>query len=90
MAEAQSSGDSIDHDTHDSTSPTQVFMAGGWGTLRDAAAYLGHVSTLTLRREIKRGRLRAYKVGGRKLLRLKRTDCDRFIEAQQIAVVVKS
>jgi integrase len=57
-------------------------MAGGWGSVVDASAYLGGVSVSVLRREIRRGRLRAFKVGGRKLLRLsgilemRRTDPD--------------
>jgi excisionase family DNA binding protein len=50
---------------------------------------MGGVSTVTIRREIRRGRLQAYKVGGRKLLRLKREHCDRYLEAQDVAVPVK-
>jgi excisionase family DNA binding protein len=65
-------------------------MIGGWGTVEDASLYMGGVSTVTIRREIRRGRLQAYKVGGRKLLRLKREHCDRYLEAQAVAVPVKS
>ena len=64
--------------------PTRAFMAGGWGTSLDAAAYM-RLSIVTLRREIRRGRLRAYRVGGRKLLRLKRDDCDAYLLAHQVA-----
>ena len=56
----------------------------------DASAYLGGVSVSVLRREIRRGRLRAFKVGGRKLLRLKREHCDAYLEAQVVAVAVKA
>jgi excisionase family DNA binding protein len=69
--------------------PSDVFMQGGWGLPEDACAYLGGLSRSTLRREIRRGRLRAYKVGGRKLLRLKRADCDAYMESEAIAVPVK-
>ncbi len=68
--------------------PSAVFMAGGWGSVGDASAYLGGVSVSVLRREIRRGRLRALKVGGRKLLRLKREHCDAYLEAQAVAVPV--
>jgi excisionase family DNA binding protein len=65
-------------------------MAGGWGSVGDASAYLGGVSVSVLRREIRRGHLRAFKVGGRKLLRLKREHCDAYLESQAVAVPVKS
>lgn len=68
--------------------PSDVFMQGGWGVPEDAERYLG-VSGTTLRREVRRGRLKAYRVGGRKLLRFKRSDCDAYMEAQQIAIPVK-
>ena len=67
--------------------PTRAFMAGGWGTSLDAAAYM-RLSIVTLRREIHRGRLTAYRVGGRKLLRLKREDCDAYLQAQQVPSAV--
>ena len=63
--------------------PSAVFMAGGFGTVEDAARYLC-ISVVTLRREIRREQLRAYRVGGRKLLRLKREDCDAYLQAQQV------
>ena len=63
--------------------PSKVFMAGGFGTVEDAARYLC-ISVVTLRREIRREQLRAYRVGGRKLLRLKRDDCDAYLLAQQV------
>ena len=63
--------------------PSDNFMQGGFGTSEDAALYLC-VSIVTLRREIRRGRLTAYRVGGRKLLRLKREDCDAYLQAPQV------
>ena len=67
--------------------PSEVFMAGGWGTSLDAAAYM-RLSIVTLRREIHRGRLKAYRVGGRKLLRLKREDCDAYLQEQQVPSLI--
>jgi excisionase family DNA binding protein len=71
------------------TRPTAVFMAGGWGDVHDASAYLGNVSVDVLYREIRRGHLQAWKVGGRKLVRLKREHVDAYMLAQQVAVPVK-
>ena len=44
--------------------PSDNFMQGGFGTSEDAALYL-RVSIVTVRREVRRGRLKAYRVGGR-------------------------
>ena len=63
-------------------------MAGGWGDALDAAAYLD-LSLSVVRRETRAGRLKAYRVGGRKLVRYRRTDCDAYLEAQAVAVPVK-
>ena len=51
-----------------------AFVQGGWGTVDQAGEYMG-ISVVAVRREIRRGRLRAYRVGGRKLLRLKKEHC---------------
>ena len=67
--------------------PSDNFMQGGFGTSEDAALYL-RVSIVTVRREVRRGRLKAYRVGGRKLVRLKRSDCDAYLEAQQVLCLV--
>ncbi len=63
--------------------PSDNFMQGGFGTSEDAALYLC-VSIVTVRREVRRGRLKAYRAGGRKLVRLKRSDCDAYLQAQQV------
>lgn len=64
-------------------------MAGGWGDVQDARAYLGDLSLSVVRREIRAGRLLSWKVGGRKLVRLKREHCDAYMLSQQVAVPVK-
>jgi len=64
-------------------------MAGGWGDALDAAAYMD-ISLSVTRRAIRRGDLAAFRVGGRKLVRLKREHCDQFLFNQQVAVPVKS
>lgn len=46
-----------------------------WMDLRRAAAHAS-VSVPTLRREIKSGRLAAFRVGGRKAIRLRLSDVD--------------
>ena len=48
-------------------------------SLREAAAH-ARVSTVTLRREAKNGRLRAYKVGGRRLWRFKQQEVDQWLQ----------
>lgn len=61
--------------------PSQTFMAGGFGTRRDAAIYLG-ISEPSVSRLVRRGDLKAYRVAGRRLVRVKRTDCDEFMAAR--------
>ena len=65
--------------------PSRVFTDGGWGTAEDAAAYMG-ISLSVTRRAIRRGDLAAFRVGGRKLVRLKREHCDQFLLNQQVVV----
>ena len=67
--------------------PSDNFMQGGFGTPEDAARYLC-ISGVTLRREIRREQLTAYRVGGRKLLRLKREDCDAYLQKQQVPSLI--
>lgn len=55
-----------------------------WMNLRTAAGYV-RVSVPTLRREIKAGRLRAFKVGGRKAIRLRQADLDDWMLGQTSA-----
>jgi excisionase family DNA binding protein len=50
-----------------------------WLTLVEAAAF-AKVSGATLRREAKAGRLRAYKVGGRRCWRFKAEDVTAWLE----------
>jgi excisionase family DNA binding protein len=49
-----------------------------WGTLKEAAEY-ARCSTVTLRREIQAGRLRAYRLATRRVWRLRLSDVDRWI-----------
>jgi excisionase family DNA binding protein len=63
-------------------------MDGGWGDANDTAAYLD-ISPSVTRRAIRRGDLAAFRVGGRKLVRLKREHCDAYMLAQAVAVPVK-
>src|SRR5687768_2248950 len=44
------------------------FMNGKWGTASEARRYLS-ISLSVLRRETRRGRIKAYVIGGRKLIR---------------------
>lgn len=60
------------------TTPSDVFMQGGWGDITDAAGYMG-ISVVTVHREVRRGTLTAYRIGGRKLIRMLRTDCDAYM-----------
>ena len=53
-----------------------------WMNLEKAAGYVS-VSVPTLRREIKSGRLPAYRVGGRKAIRLRQGDLDDWMLGQQ-------
>jgi excisionase family DNA binding protein len=64
------------------------FMNGTWGTAVEARQYLS-VSLSVVRRETRRGRIKAYVVGGRKLVRYRRSDCDAYLESQAVAVPVK-
>jgi excisionase family DNA binding protein len=62
------------------TPPSDVFMQGGFGNVEDAAGYLG-ISVVTVHREVRRGTLSAYRIGGRKLIRMLRADCDAYARA---------
>jgi excisionase family DNA binding protein len=55
-----------------------------WMTLAEAGDY-ARVSALTLRREVRALRLHAYRVGGRRALRLKADDIDRWLESTEAA-----
>ena len=62
------------------TTPTQEF----WLTRREAAAYV-QVSEATIGREVRRGRLRHARVGGRRSLRFRRDWIDDWLaDAQPI------
>jgi excisionase family DNA binding protein len=56
-----------------------------WMNLETAARY-ACVSVPTLRREIKAGRLRAFRVGGRKAIRLRQSDLDEWLTGQRTEV----
>lgn len=68
-------------------SPSEAFLNGGWGRVRDASAYSG-CSEITLLREIRRRRLIAFRLGGRRLLVLKRQHVDAWVEQHTTAVPV--
>jgi excisionase family DNA binding protein len=53
-----------------------------WWTRRDAAAYV-HVSEATIGREVRRGRLRHTRVGGRRALRFRREWLDDWLTASE-------
>jgi excisionase family DNA binding protein len=53
-------------------------MPTGWLTLREAADY-ARCSTVTLTREVRAGRLRAYRLATRRVWRLQAADIDRWI-----------
>jgi excisionase family DNA binding protein len=57
---------------------TTTNMPTGWLTLREAAEY-ARCSTVTIRREVRAGRLRAFRLAGRRTWRLRATDVDRWI-----------
>ena len=54
-----------------------------WLTLIEAAQY-AKVSGVTLRREARAGRLRGYKVGGRRLWRFKAEDVDAWLQRSEV------
>jgi excisionase family DNA binding protein len=56
-----------------------------WLRLPDAAR-VAHVSVATLRREIRGGKLRAVKVGGRKLIRIHRQAIDEWLARTPVEV----
>jgi excisionase family DNA binding protein len=58
-----------------------------WWTLRDAAAY-AQVSVATLRRELKAGRLRHARIGGRTSIRVKAEWIDQWLESNATPVEV--
>jgi excisionase family DNA binding protein len=60
-----------------------------WLTLQAAAAIV-HIHESTLRREIRAGRLRYARVGGRKNFRLRRSWVDAWLEATSAPVEVRS
>jgi excisionase family DNA binding protein len=57
---------------------TTTDVATKWLTLREAAEY-ARCSTITLTREIRAGRLRAYRLATRRSWRLQTADVDRWI-----------
>lgn len=56
------------------------FPSDSWWTRREAAMY-AHVSEATIGREVRGGRLRHAKVGGRRSLRFKRDWLDEWLTA---------
>lgn len=66
------------------TRPTPAFLQGAWGDVHDARAYLGNVSLSVVRRETRVGRIKAYVIGGRKLVRYRRSDLDAYLESQAV------
>ena len=54
-----------------------------WLTLAEAASY-AKVSSVTLRREAKAGRLPAYKVGGRRVWRFRVEDVDAWLQQPEV------
>jgi excisionase family DNA binding protein len=66
------------------TRPKAIFLNGGWGDVEDVAAFLG-VSPVTVRKEITRGKLTAFRIGlGSKLLRLKREHVEAYLLSQPV------
>jgi excisionase family DNA binding protein len=61
------------------------FLNGKWGTAVEAYRYLS-ISLSVLRRETRAGRIKAYVVGGRKLVRYRRSDLDAYLESQAVVV----
>ena len=59
-----------------------------WLTLQQGAAIV-QAHEATLRREIRRGRLRAARVGGRKSIRLRRSWLDAWLEANTSPIEVR-
>jgi excisionase family DNA binding protein len=53
-----------------------------WMTLEQAAGHV-QLSAVTLRREIRGGRLAAYRVGGRRIIRLRAEDLDAWLASYQ-------
>ena len=68
--------------------PSSAEASTPWKTIGSAAVYAS-VSPATVKREIRAGRLRAYKVGGR-LVRLHVSDLDAWLRSRQAIEPVKS
>jgi len=60
------------------TQTAQAAEALTWLTIEEAAAYL-RVSDRTIRRGLKAGAIKAYRVAGRRDLRFRREDLDAFL-----------
>ena len=56
-----------------------ITEASPWLTIDEAAAYL-RISDRTLRRAVRDGAVRAYRVGGKRELRFQREDLDAFMQ----------
>ena len=65
------------------------FLAGGWAGADVAAVYMD-LSLSVTRRAIRRGDLRAFRIGSGRAIRLKREHCDEFLLKQQAAEPVKA
>ena len=64
------------------------FLAGGWGSPADAARYID-CSLPFVYRLIRTGRLTAFRVGGGRMLRLRRSDCDAYVETRIIREAIR-
>jgi hypothetical protein len=64
--------------THAITTEPIPPVTDPWLTLRQGSDY-AQADEVTLRREIKRGRLRAARIGGRKCFRLRRSGIDAWL-----------
>jgi excisionase family DNA binding protein len=60
-------------------------MTTPWLKIAEAAEY-ARVSEPTIRREVAGGRLRAYRVGGKKALRFRVEDVDNWLLSYQVPV----
>ena len=70
------------------SAPDTPIVNDPWLLLAEGAARL-RVHEATLRRAIKRGQLRAARVGGRKSIRLRASWCDAWLEQTTTPVEVK-
>lgn len=67
---------------------TRPLTDSPWLAKEEAASYAGDLHWRTLIRDVQRGKLRAFRVGGRRLLRFRKQDIDAWLSTHAAVEVV--